>query len=219
MVPVTANLYTYVSMVDTTSNANFVTGTSSLPTTWVDISGNSRDWTVNTLGASFTTNLPLFYFEQAPGTTTASITVGNEMTLETWVNINGTSGQMGLEGGNFNTTFINASQTAANFKTYDSFGGWSSSTDFLYNIPAGMGVQWNQIVFTVSKASSEKKLFVNGVQQGGTQSFTYWNSKNLQFTLGVLTAWVGIIRIYSDVLTDAEVLQNYNYNKADYGLP
>lgn len=30
---------------------------------------------------------------------------------------------------------------------------------------------------------------------------------------------IGIIRIYSDVLTAAEVLQNYNYNKADYGLP
>jgi len=223
---VTDNLYTYVSMIDTTSNANFVTGTSSLPTTWVDISGNSRDWTVNTLGVSFTAEPTLFYFEQV-GMTTNSIysgggtTAGDEMTLEMWVNINGTSGQFGIEGGNFNTAFINATQTAANFTTHEIIGStsFSSSTDFLYNIPAGMGIQWNQIVFTVSKASSEKKLFVNGVQQGGTQSFTYWNSKNLQFTLGVLTAWVGIIRIYSDVLTDAEVLRNYNANKASYGLP
>ena len=215
--PITANLYTYVSMVDTTSNANFVTGTSSLPTTWVDISGNSRDWTVNTLGASFTANPPLFYFELARGTTTGALTAGDELTLETWVNISGTSSQGGLVGGNFNTDFINAAQTAANFTTYASPVAYASSNDFLYNIPTGV---WLQVVFTVSKASTEKKLFVNGVQQGATQTgVSYWDSKSNAYQLGVLTAWVGIIRIYSDVLTDAEVLQNYNYNKADYGLP
>jgi hypothetical protein len=35
----------------------------------------------------------------------------------------------------------------------------------------------------------------------------------------MVTADYGIIRIYSDVLTDAEVLRNYNANKASYGLP
>ena len=169
---------------------------------------------------SFTVTLPTTI--PVDGGTVLVKNVGTNATTVASTTIEGTVTTHTLNQDDFvRFVYINATQTAANFTTHEIIGStsFSSSTDFLYNIPAGMGIQWNQIVFTVSKASSEKKLFVNGVQQGGTQSFTYWNSKNLQFTLGVLTAWVGIIRIYSDVLTDAEVLRNYNANKASYGLP
>ena len=227
---VTDNLYTYVSMIDTTSNANFVAGTSSLPTTWVDISGNSRDWTVNTLGNAFITDLTNFYWT-VNSTTCISPTMnaGDEQTLEMWLNFGGVKSSapaVGLQGQSYptyETQYINPTTGEATFITQDAWPtnpATGTSTDiFPYTMPTG---GWLQVVFTVSKASAEKKLFVNGAQQASTISFdaARWNSYSSTSQLSyMVTADYGIIRIYSDVLTDAEVLRNYNANKASYGLP
>ena len=227
---VTDNLYTYVSMIDTTSNANFVAGTSSLPTTWVDISGNSRDWTVNTLGNAFITDLTNFYWTVNITTCISpTMNAGDEQTLEMWLNFGGVKSSapaVGLQGQSYptyETQYINPTTGEATFITQDAWPtnpATGTSTDiFPYTIPTG---GWLQVVFTVSKASAEKKLFVNGAQQASTISFdaARWNSYSSTSQLSyMVTADYGIIRIYSDVLTDAEVLRNYNANKASYGLP
>lgn len=77
-----------------------------------------------------------------------------------------------------------------------------------------MGVEFTTSSVLTAAAINNMDIYSRVHVWGGTFAFVLdipWVNSSL--------GEIGIIRIYSDVLTAAEVLQNYNYNKADYGLP
>ena len=77
-----------------------------------------------------------------------------------------------------------------------------------------MGVEFTTSSVLTAAAITTWTFTAGSMFGGGTFAFVLdipWVNSSL--------GEIGIIRIYSDVLTAAEVLQNYNYNKADYGLP
>ena len=101
---------------------------------------------------------------------------------------------------------------------YNSATGWYSSTQ--YKLTTG---SWYQIVGTYD--TSNLKLYVNGVNVATTPSNgVAVNSStpiNLMKRWDLASVWggsLGIIRIYNAALTQAQVTQNYNANKARYNL-
>lgn len=118
-------------------------------------------------------------------------------------------------------------RTVSNGNTYFEVGnGTTSVTTPTYTVSTG---QWYQItgVWT-NVASNSIELYVNGVSQG-SNSHAFTSVKNSTNPLyfgsyngGEFSQWfngrMGIVRYYSKALSGAEVLQNYNANKAVYGL-
>jgi len=229
VVPVTTNLYTYVSMVDTTSRANFTTGSGSSAVTWVDISGNNNDWIVNSGGWPLSVDLANNNFDKTlnnkVNTSSSSLTLGGDYTIEEWINPGSATYIAGPCSDPYTGGFITYIDGGGNTQltSYPLSGGADYGV-WTYTIPSG---SWVQVVWINDNTSGEKKLYVNGVQVSTTWTFTAGSmSGGGTFAFVLDVPWVnsslgeiGIIRIYSDVLTAAEVLQNYKYNKADYGLP
>jgi len=88
---------------------------------------------------------------------------------------------------------------------------------------------WYQVVGVWSNvASNSIALYINGVIQGSnSHSFSsILNSANPlylgSYNGGEYPQWwngkIGVVRLYSSALTSSEVLQNYNADKAKYGL-
>lgn len=118
-------------------------------------------------------------------------------------------------------------RTASNGNTYMEVGnGTTSVTSPTFTASTGT---WYQIVGVwTNVASNSIALYVNGVSQG-SNSHAFASVKNSTNALylgsyngGEFSQWfngrMGIFRYYSKALSGAEVLQNYNANKAAYGL-
>ena len=85
---------------------------------------------------------------------------------------------------------------------------------------------WYQHVFTIDDTNNEVKFYKNGVlMYTYTSAFSYASPNNYP-SLGYpnygsdqrFAGRVGILRGYTAVLTAAQVLQNFNNDKGDYGL-
>lgn len=118
-------------------------------------------------------------------------------------------------------------RTVSNGNTYMEVGnGTTSVTSPVFTASTGT---WYQIVGVwTNVASNSIELYVNGVSQG-SNSHAFASVKNSTNALylgsyngGEFSQWfngrMGIFRYYSKALSGAEVLQNYNANKATYGL-
>jgi hypothetical protein len=93
----------------------------------------------------------------------------------------------------------------------------------------GVSTGWNHIVLA-SNCNTSHNLYVNGVldttnttNSGDPSTSRLWMSGGpldggTIINRGFSNALMGLNRVYSRQLTAAEVLQNYNANKADYGL-
>ena len=104
--------------------------------------------------------------------------------------------------------------------------GTTSVTSPSYNVSTG---QWYQVVGVwTNVASNSIELYVNGASQG-SNAHAFASVKNSTNPLylgsyngGEYSQWfngrMGIVRIYNTALSGAQVLQNYNANKATYGL-
>jgi hypothetical protein len=109
-------------------------------------------------------------------------------------------------------------------------GSWQSTTENYYAegwiSPVGAGAtdfNWRVYAGTGDRGADDWKLYVNGVltyQSGGgayapgTLRFGAGHPGDLEYGFGQL----GFVLFYNRVLTDAEVLQNYNALKSKVGL-
>jgi hypothetical protein len=111
--------------------------------------------------------------------------------------------------------------------TYFEVGnGTTSNTSPTFTVTTGT---WYQIVGVWTNVASDSiALYVNGANQG-SNSHAFTSVKNSTRPLylgsyngGEYSQWfngrMGIVRIYNTALSDAQVLQNYNANRATYGL-
>jgi hypothetical protein len=106
--------------------------------------------------------------------------------------------------------------------------GTSTNTVYVYpalnftgNLAAG---NWYQLVYTLNNnGGSTATAFLNGAKIGsGTYNYTIATTGTL-YILGdsgteITSCYCSLVRVYSRVLTDSEILQNFNAQKGRFGL-
>ena len=192
---------------------------------------------------TFTVNKADKYFECSPGSlssgtgtgieTVSAIDLTVDCTVEMWLYFTGYTSS-GYTGGfityNFNGAKTGMYHTIIMPTTYYAdlalYAGASSVYNKASNYATNLNT-WYQHVFTINDTANEVIFYKNGVEivKYTTPTFSYTSANDIA-ALGYpdygssqdVQGRVGILRGYTDVLTPDEVLQNYNANKADYGL-
>ena len=231
--PVTSSLEVYLSVFDSTSTANFTSGTNAANTTWVDISssGTSRDGYFDVFSGTnafnwdaankiITTNSKTKLYHSMPSG------YGSTFTSELWFKIpaSATSAYVQTDSQYYSAGFANYIQAPGGYDMQ--FASYTGGPDY-YNpsIDVTTGV-WHQIVMSydsnsrygwIDGALVASDIRGSGKTAAGANAQINWG----WFSWGTSTTFIGdlgIIRVYTDKLTDAEVLQNWNANKGDFGL-
>ena len=234
--PTSGNLIRHFSSKDASSTTNFSSGSNS-SVNWVDLTGNSN---MSMTNVSFDTSTKLITCASNSVLNAGNLfggTTAATFTIEMWFKITSTSS------GYVNAVASNVVSTTGGFAVYIQQPGANNDFDFAkYYVPGGLsdsrypanaGIEigtnvFNQIVFGANGANVF--MFINGghpstgaysdssatntVNTGGANVYFGSFSGGTSSLLGEL----GIIRVYSDVLTLTEVQNNYNANKAEFGL-
>lgn len=213
---VTAGLQLYVDALEPTSYSG--TGT-----TWYDLSGNGNDVEMQNSG-SITWNPSGYFatgstgwFTKASGT---NVPIGNSnYTLSVWVQLGSTwSGQGLISVGSFGVT--NQSNAFRTVGTNVLLNYWWAN-DFSVNSTVSPTTQWFNAVATYD--GTNRSIWVNGAQIG-TQVTSGHNvtSSAIQIakTSGIeyLQGNIAQALIYNTALSSDDILQNYNTQKARFGL-
>jgi hypothetical protein len=226
--PVTSNLVLYYDPANTASYPG--TGTTidsltvtNLPGTMSNITYTNPYFTYN--GSS----------SQISVADNAALEPGSgSWTMEVWVNQTVSGNDVVL--GKFNPGGVSASVgysiRTTNTSYYAQLGSGSGSGSTLFvNSTTFVGTlnTWYQLVYVFTNGATKTlQTFVNGTSIGtvnhslasilNTSSNLYLGSYNG----GEFAQWfdgrIGITRLYNAALTSAQVLQNYNTNRAIYGL-
>ena len=226
--PVLSNLVLYYDP----SNLSSYSGSG---TTINDLSGNGLNGTMSNI--SFTSP----YFSYNGSSSQVSVDDNSllepgsgDWTMEVWVNQSVSGNDVVL--GKFDTGGLSAdvsySIRTTNTTYYAQMGSGSGSGSALFvNSTNYVGTidSWSQIVYVFTNvAANTLQTFVNG-SSIGTVSHSLASILNTSTNLyigsynnGESEQWfdgkVGVVRLYSSALTSSEVLQNYNADKAKYGL-
>ena len=144
-----------------------------------------------------------------------------EFSVEAWVNWNGVTGTGGIVEvmKNQNDGWFIGFFGAGGIKFYTESPSWQALT----GITPTANI-WYQVVGTLATygTSNNKKLYFNGVYnvQHTTSALVGYDTANIRIGLYDFT-WEGKIasvKIYNRVLAPTEILQNYNSQKARFGL-
>lgn len=155
-----------------------------------------------------------------------------DFTLETWVYYSTITGSSRCvigktDGGNASDWGYGIRTNSAGATYLEVGNGTTSVTSPSFTVTTG---QWYQVVGVYTNiASKTMTLYVNGVSRGSnSHSFSsvknttrplYFGSFDGGATFGQwLNGRMGVTRFYNSALTAAQVLQNYNADKATYGL-
>lgn len=224
--PVTNNLVAYY-------NPDLTTSYPGTGTTLFDISGNGLNGTMSNL--SFTD--PYLTYNGTSSSTSiadnALLEPGTgDFTLEAWVYYSAITGSTRTfisktDNGGLASAWSYGLRTNTAGATYLEVGnGTTSVTTPTYTVSTG---QWYQIVGVYTNVGSKSiALYVNGASQG-SNSHTFTSVKNSvnplylgSYNGGEYSQWfngrMGIVRYYNTALTSAQVAQNFNANRATYGL-
>ena len=153
----------------------------------------------------------------------SSLSLQTDFSLEIWVRY-GESTEHALFGQGVKTANNGLHVSDSNFNNI-AFNMYSND----YSVSSTLTLNvWRQVVLTYSNTSPyTKTIYRNGSKLGnsttgqsaytGTGTFRIGN----HFSSGngyTTNKRISVVRIYNKVLSDAEVLQNYNANKSRYGL-
>ena len=223
-------------------------GSNTGPITWSDESGNGNDWLLGKavmVGASavntFTVNKSDNYFECASGSltsgatgtgveTVSAIDLTNDCTVEMWLYLTAyqtytggfvTYDYYGTKNGMYGTLTMPSTY----YQSLTVYSGNVAQATASSNYATLLNT-WYQHVFTIDDTNNEIKFYKNGVLQSTYSSAFSYNSANDIAAVGYpdygssqpFAGRIGILRGYTAVLTPAEVLHNFNNDKASYGL-
>lgn len=117
-------------------------------------------------------------------------------------------------------------KTQADKRFYSQNQGSTTAAEVIPTGDKADGV-WRQFVLALAAGGAGYRLYVNGTDVGGSTTTIgsvnadapfYAGGRIGSFVRGYADAWMGLTRVYTKQLSAAEVLQNYNANKANYGL-
>ena len=212
---VTENLQFYV-------DAGLPSSYSGTGTTWYDISGNSRNLTMNSLSYSSNDGGYIIFdgSHTADSVATYSINFSNGFTVESVAKFSG-SGQEGLFAFNGNGEFINVqAQGGTNIRWEVDQGSSFETTNSLSSNT------WYHVTCVYegdsNNTSATARIYINGVENNTASLGRSGQSQTSNFKLGLhdgnLTGNIALSRMYNKVLNSTEVLQNFNYTKNRFGL-
>jgi hypothetical protein len=225
LLPVTTNL---VLKYDP-SNTSSYSGTG---TTLINLVGGGLNGTLSNVSYSD----PYLTYNGTNATTTtpdnALLEPGaNDFSIETWINCSAlgasTSVLTKADGGTAATFGYGIRIDTSKRVYFEAGNGTTSIQSPRYEISTD---NWYQVVGVwTNVATNSMDLYVNGVLQGNrTHTFASIRNTTRPLSLGSFDGgqtfgqWfngdMGIVRYYSKALSSSEVLQNYNANKANYGL-
>jgi hypothetical protein len=191
-------------------------------TTWYDISGNSRNLTMNNLTYNSTDG----GYIQFDGSHTAesssyNINFSNGFTVECVAKFSG-SGSEGLFTFNSGGDFINIQAQGTNVRWEVESGSSFNSTGTLSSNT------WYHFTCVYEGDSNNSlalgRIYINGVENATSNlsASRPGQTQNSPFVLGLhdnyLTGNIALSRMYNRVLTPSEVLQNFNATRSRYGL-
>ena len=215
---VTENLQFYV-------DAGLPSSYSGTGTTWYDISGNSRNLTMNSLSYSSNDGGYIIFdgSHTADSVATYSINFSNGFTVESVAKFSG-SGQEGLFAFNGNGEFINVQAQETNIRWEVDQGSSFETTNSLTSST------WYHVTCvyegTSNGSSATARIYINGVENNTGSLYAdrtgTSQSQTSNFELGLhdnyLNGNIALSRMYNKVLSPSEVLQNFNYTKNRFGL-
>lgn len=215
---VTENLQFYV-------DAGLPSSYSGTGTTWYDISGNSRNLTMNSLSYSSNDGGYIIFdgSHTADSVATYSINFSTGFTVEVVAKFSG-SGQEGLFAFNGDGKFINVQAQGTNIRWEVDSG---SSFETINSLSSNTWYHVTCVYEGSSNGSSETaRIYINGVENntGSLYADRTGTSQNQtsNFVLGLhdgyLNGNIALSRMYNKVLSPSEVLKNFNYTKDRFGL-
>jgi hypothetical protein len=201
--------------------------TSSYPgtgTTWYDISGNSRNLTMNSLSYSSNDGGYIIFdgSHTADSVATYSINFSNGFTVESVAKFSGSSYE-GLFAFNdaTNGNYINVqAQDGINIRWEVDSGSSFTTTNSLTSST------WYHVTCVYegdsNNTSGTARIYINGVENNTENLGRSGQSQTSNFELGLhdgnLTGNIALSRMYNKVLNSTEVLQNFNATKYRFGL-
>jgi hypothetical protein len=142
---------------------------------------------------------------------------GTDFTKEAWVNADVVTAARNILSSESNVFWNNGSTLSGGV-------GGSFSLVTSSNFPTAV---WRHVVLTFDDVNNTMRLYINGTQvsenTGVTQSYVseierigahFFNGNPVSFWNGKISQ----VRVYSAALSAADVLENFNTNKARYGL-
>ena len=209
--------------LDSTASGSY----SGIGTVWTDLSDQNNDGIIN--GATYTSAEDSFYFDGYNDRVECGSITGfdtNELTLEAWVNINSFTANDGdtttfiIQGGEQNL-HLDLSVVSSNSFRFR-LGGTASGTMTTSGISTNT---WYHLLGTYD--GSTMKLYVNNSSVGiNTVTKSFPSSMNIdlgRYPVATENAfqydgYLAVVRIYNDVLTDAERETNFNAYKERFGV-
>ena len=206
----------------------FVYGTRSNTQGLIDL---SRNRTISLSGVSFDSNAMMLFDgtdDAIPITTPPNFSGSGSWTMNTWFKINGAPSStaymnvivdMDPTGGSANMICVNWSDMMLQYRSRPVGGSYTTINGSVLS----QNVWYNATV--VKYGTNETKLFLNGVQDGGTYSGNLPAGNQSFFNIGRWTdgtvyanATIPIVSIYNRALTPDEVYRNYMSLKSRFGL-
>lgn len=211
-----------------THSTPFVNGTRSATEALKDLTGTT---TINLAGVSFD-SIGQIVFDGTDDAiscnTPAGFNSSGNWTIETWFKINGAPSStaymnvivdMNPTGGSANMICVNWSDMRLQYRSRPVGGGYTDINGSVLS----QNVWYNATV--VRDGTSSTKLYLNGVQDGGTYVGNLPNGNQSTFNIGRWTdgtvfanASISIVKIYNKSLSDSEVLNNFRMNKARFNI-
>lgn len=211
----------YQAQVDSAPQVTpYITGTRSNTEAVKDLTGR---YSVTASNLTYNTDGSYSFNGSSSSINVANVDLRSDWTLEAWFKTSGSNAH----------TLFGHGTTASNQGlhitggTTTRFGMYANDTDYPSNPTPGV---WYQYTFTYQYASPyTKQMFINGVKVTGTVAAgpgqyaaaagdlrigaTYGSG-----SYGFHTGQIGVVKMYNRVLTDDNVLQNFNVLKGRYGL-
>ena len=198
-------------------------------TTWFDLTSNNNDGTIT--GATWQQEVGNFFeFDSAQDdkisvASSTAIQSATSYSIESWINPTTFSGIPHLwsifGSGNKSFCYINDTNGNVNFTVYND----SSSNALITNSTVKLELnKWNHVMCTVGNGGF-LKVYINGEEAGSiSQTGTQLTTGTSPFLIGALggfaaydfTGGIGQVRLYSSVLSLAQVRQNFNFTSSLY---
>ncbi len=212
-------------------DAGFVPSYPKSGSTWNDVSLSARTATLINTPTFNSSGYINFSKSSSQYATTPNIGTIQTWTVEAWVRFSSSlNGQVAMVVGNqYNgstsinfTIGTNGAPSSYNIQVGFFQNGWNNTTGFAPALNT-----WYQIVGRYG--GGQLSQFVNGVASGGTVNVTATLASGGEIRLmrrwddavsstNLIDGDLGIVRIYNRFLSSTEILQNYNAQKARFGL-
>ena len=193
-------------------------------TTWYDISGNSRNLTMNSLSYSSNDGGYIIFdgSHTADSVATYSINFSNGFTVESVAKFSGSS---------YEGLFAFNDPTNGNYINVQAQGGtnirWEvDQSSSLTTTNSLTSSTWYHVTCVYegdsNNTSGTARIYINGVENNtaslGRSGQSQTSNFKLGFHDGFLSGNIALSRMYNKVLNSTEVLQNFNATKNRFGL-